>query len=73
VTDENDAPFLVHRDDFFEHMSKYLMEIVNFLPDMYILKAKPAKKARKVVNKLRKLAILDQNFKPVRLSNLLDV
>ncbi|MDD3107125.1 MAG: hypothetical protein PHP65_04920 [Bacilli bacterium] len=73
ITDENDTPFLVRRAEFFEQMNKYLMEIVNFLPDMYILKAKPAKKARKLIHKLRKLAVLDQNFKPVRLSNLLDV
>jgi hypothetical protein len=72
IADENDTPFLVKREDFYEQMSKHLIEIVNFLPDMYILKAKSAKKARKVLHKLRKLAILDQNFKPVRLSNLLD-
>lgn len=73
VTDENDVPFLVRREDFYEQMGKFLIEIVNFLPDMYILKAKAAKKARKIIHKLRKSAIVDQNFKPLRLSNLLDV
>ena len=54
-------------------MGKYLIEIVNFLPDMYILKPKQAKASRKVLNKLRKVAIIDQNFKSVRLANLIDI
>lgn len=73
VKEEQNLPFLVRRDDFMSIVGKYLIEIVNFLPDMYILKAKQAKSARKTVNKLRKVAIIDQNFKSIRLSNLLDI
>lgn len=73
VKEEQNLPFLVRRKDFYSLMDKYLINIVNFLPDMYILKAKQAKAARKVLHKLRKVAIIDQNFKSVRLSNLLDV
>jgi hypothetical protein len=73
IKDEQNLPFLVRSADFFSIVGKYLIEIVNFLPDMYILKAKQAKSARKTLNKLRKVAIIDQNFKSVRLSNLLDV
>jgi hypothetical protein len=73
VKEESNIPFLVRRKDFMSIMNKYLIEIVNFLPDMYILKAKQAKSARKVLNRLRKVAIIDQNFKSIRLANLLDV
>ncbi|MCK9471298.1 MAG: hypothetical protein WC006_04345 [Bacilli bacterium] len=73
IKDEQNLPFLVRSADFFSIVGKYLIEIVNFLPDMYILKAKQAKSARKTLNKLRKVAIIDQNFKSIRLSNLLDV
>jgi len=73
VKEEQNIPFLVRRKDFMSIMSKYLIEIVNFLPDMYILKAKQVKKAKKAINKLRKVAIIDQNFKSIRLANLLDI
>lgn len=73
VREEQNLPFLVRRDDFMSIVGKYLIEIVNFLPDMYILKPKQARAARKNVNKLRKVAIIDQNFKSIRLSNLIDV
>lgn len=73
VKEEQNIPFLVRSKDFMSIMNKYLIEIVNFLPDMYILKAKQAKSSRKVINKLRRVAITDQSFKSIRLSNLLDV
>jgi len=73
VKEEQNIPFLVRRKDFFSIMNKFLIEIINFLPDMYILKAKQAKASRKIVNKLRKVAVIDQNFKSIRLSNLIDV
>ena len=73
VKEEQNIPFLVRRKDFMSIMGKYLIEIVNFLPDMYILKPKQAKSSRKALNKLRKVAIIDQNFKSVRLANLIDI
>ncbi len=73
VKEEDGMPFLVRSNDFMSILNKYLIEIVNFLPDMYILKAKQAKQARKTLNKLKRVAIIDQNFKAIRLSNLLDV
>lgn len=73
VKEEQNIPFLVRSKDFMSIMNKYLIEIVNFLPDMYILKAKQAKSSKKVINKLRRVAITDQSFKSIRLSNLLDV
>jgi len=73
IKEEQNLPFLVRREDFMSIVGKYLIEIVNFAPDMYILKPKQAKAAKKTVSKLRKVAIIDQNFKAVRLSNLIDI
>jgi hypothetical protein len=63
---------MVRRADFYAIVGKYLEEIVGFLPDMYILKAKKARAARKTINKLRKFAIVDQNFKEIRISDFID-
>jgi hypothetical protein len=73
VKEEQNIPFLVRRNDFMSIMNKYLIEIVNFLPDMYILKEKQAKASRSALSRLRKVAVIDQNFKSVRLSNLIDI
>jgi hypothetical protein len=73
IKEEQNIPFLVRRDDFISIMNKYLIEIVNFLPDMFILKGKHAKSSKKMLNKLRKVAIIDQNFKTIRLTNFIDV
>jgi hypothetical protein len=40
---------------------------------MYILKAKQAKSSRKALGRLRRVAIADDNFKSVRLANLIDI
>lgn len=73
IKEDQNLPFLVRSKDFMSVMNKYLIEIVNFLPNMYILKAKQARSSRKVINKLRKLAIIDSNFQSIRLANLLDI
>ncbi|HEY8396239.1 MAG TPA: hypothetical protein VIK96_05620 [Bacilli bacterium] len=73
VKEEQNIPFLVRRNDFMSIMKKYLVEVDDFLPDMYVLKAKQAKASKKVINKLRRVAIIDQNFKSVRLANLIDI
>jgi hypothetical protein len=72
INDEENVKFMVRRADFYAIVGKYLEEIVGFLPDMYILKAKKARAARKTINKLRKFAIVDQNFKEVRISDFID-
>jgi len=73
VKEEQNLPFIIRRNDFFALLNKHLTEIVNFLPDMYIIKPKQAKRARKLINKLRKVSIGTENFKSVRLANLLDI
>ena len=51
---------------------KYLIDIVNCLPDMHLLRPKQARSSRKAINKLRKFAIVDQNFKSIRICDLID-
>lgn len=72
IRDENNEEFMVRRKDFVNFVNKYLTEIGNFLPDMYLMKAKAAHKAKTVVSKLRKYAIVDQVFATARLCDLID-
>lgn len=73
IKEDQNIPFLVRRNDFMQILNKFLIEIVGFLPDMFIIKNKQAKAARKLLSKLRKVAILDQNFKTIRLTNFIDI
>ena len=72
ILDEDDVSFLVRRDDFYTIVDKYLVEILNFLPDMFIIKAKDARKVKKVIGKLRKVALVDHNFVQRRLCDYID-
>ena len=72
VKDEDGEEFKIRRSDFFKFMDKYLTKLDSFLPDMYVLKAKQAKSSKSVVSKLRKYAIVDQEFTSLRISDLLD-
>ena len=72
VRDEDGEEFKVKRQYFLEFVGKYLSELANFLPDMYVMKEKQAHKSRSAVGKLRKFAILDQTFSPVRMCDLID-
>ncbi|HHX79180.1 MAG TPA: hypothetical protein GX695_05465 [Acholeplasmataceae bacterium] len=72
IHDELNNIFLVKRVDFYSIIGKYLIEIDSVLPDMYILKKKQAKSSRKIINKLRKEAIEDNNFTNIRICDLID-
>lgn len=72
IHDEQNIIFLVNRKDFYSLMNKYLVEVETILPDMFILKQKQAKASKKIVNKLKKCAIVDKNFKNVRLCDMID-
>ena len=72
IKDEDDQEFMVRRKDFFTFVEKFLSEMANFLPDMYVMKTKAAHKSRSAVGKLKKFAILDQTFVPVRICDLID-
>ena len=72
IRDEENFEFMIRRNDFYDVLGKYLVDIVNFLPDMHLLRPKQARSSKKAINKLRKFAIVDQNFKPIRLCDLID-
>ena len=72
IKDEDNEEFMVRRKDFITFVDKYLTEIGNYLPDMYMMKTKAAHKCKAVVGKLRKYAIVDQTFVPARLCDLID-
>ena len=73
VIEEDGNEFLVRRREFFNFMGGMLVEIDNFLHDMYILRPKQAKKSKKALIKLRKVAVIGQNFETLRLCDLIDV
>ena len=72
IRDEDNEEFIVRRKDFITFVDKYLTEIGNFLPDMFLMKPKAAHKCKAVVNKLRKYAIVGQVFSSARLCDLID-
>lgn len=72
VEDEDGENFKIRRGDFMKFMEKYLVPIGSVLPDLYVLKPKQAKSSKSVVGKLRKYAIVDQQFETLRISDLLD-
>lgn len=72
VKDENGESFLVRRSDFIKLMDKYLTKVEDSFPDMYLIKAKAAKASRGMASKLRKYAIIDQNFEILPICNILD-
>lgn len=72
IQEEENIIFLVKREEFYQLIGKYLIEVETIFPEMYILKEKQAKAARKILNKLRKFAIVDVNFKNIRLCDLID-
>lgn len=73
VKEDNNSVFLVKAEDFYRELAKYLDEESHFLPNMYSLKGRAAKKVRREIKKLRKLAINHQGFKPVRLCDVIDI
>ena len=53
-------------------MEKYLTKVDNSFNDLYSIKAKAAKSSKSVVSKLRKYAIVDQEFVALPICDLLD-
>ncbi len=72
IKDEDGEEFKIRRADFMKYMDKYLSKLDSILPDLYVLKPKQAKSSKSVVNKLRRYAIVDQEFVTLRISDLLD-
>ena len=66
INDEEMGQMLVRRDELFNIIDKYISEIKNFLPDLYILKAKQAKKCKKEKNKIKKI-VMNKDYKVLKL------
>ena len=52
-------------------LDKYLDEITNFLPDMYILKAKKAKNVKREIKKIKKI-VMEKEYKVLRLCDVIE-
>jgi hypothetical protein len=72
VIDEDGSKYLVNRVDFYRILNKYFIEIKTFLPDLYIIKEKQAKKAKREMKKIRKCAITEYEFKNLRLCDVIE-
>jgi len=71
IIDEELGKMLVRRDELIQILNKYLDEITNFLPDMYILKAKKAKNVKHEIKKIRKI-VMDKEYNVLRLSDVIE-
>ena len=72
ILDIEEGNSLIKKEDLFNIIGKYLVEIQNFLPDMYLLKANQAKKSRKELKKIKKFALLGKEFKILSLSDCIE-
>ena len=71
IKDEENGDMLVRRDELVQVLSKYLDEITNFLPDMYILKAKKAKNVKREIKKIKKIA-MDKEYTTLKLCDVIE-
>lgn len=69
-TDEETV--LISREDLYRILAKYFIEIKTVLPDLYIMKEKQAKKARKEFKLLKKSHLADLNFTTLRLCDVIE-
>ncbi len=72
IEDDNNLPIMIPADIFFKYTSKYLTEVKEFLPEMYLLKAKQAQKVKKYLRKFKKESIPANFYKVIRISDLLE-
>lgn len=72
ISDVEEGSMFVRKDELFEIIGKKLVEIKNFLPDMYIVKDRQAKACKKDIKKIRKIMINDRDFKILCLSDVIE-
>ena len=72
IIDDENQKMLVRRDELIQILNKYLDEITNFLPDMYILKAKKAKVCRKELKKIKRI-VMEKDYKVLRMCDVIEV
>lgn len=71
IIDEENGKMLVRRDELIQILNKYLDEITNFLPDMYILKAKKAKNVKREIKKIKKI-VMEKEYNVLRLCDVIE-
>ncbi|MCI5939106.1 MAG: hypothetical protein SOU07_05055 [Bacilli bacterium] len=71
IIDEENQKMLVRKDELLNILGKYLTEITNFLPDMYILKPKQAKNCKKELKKIKKI-VIEKDYKTLRLCDVIE-
>ena len=62
---------LVRKDELMQILNKYLIEITNFLPDLYILRQNQAKKCKKELKKIKKI-IMEKDYFTLRLCDVIE-
>lgn len=71
IIDDENQKILVRRDELIQILNKYLDEITNFLPDMYILKSKKAKACRKELKKIKRI-VMEKDYKVLRMCDVIE-
>lgn len=71
ITDDENQKMLVRRDELIQILNKYLDEITNFLPDMYILKSKKARNCRKELKKIKKI-VMEKDYEVLKMCDVIE-
>lgn len=71
IIDEEMGKMLVRRDELLIILNKYLTEITNFLPDMYILKQKQAKNCKREIKKIKRI-VMEKDYQILRLCDVIE-
>ena len=72
IQDVEEGNILIKKDVLFGIIAKYLVEIKNFLPDMYIIKPNKAKACTRELRKIKKAMLLDKEFKVLHMTDIID-
>lgn len=72
IQDVEEGNILIKKEDLFAIIAKHLVEIKNFLPDMYIVKPKAAKACTKELRKIKKAMLLDKEFKVLHMCDCIE-
>lgn len=71
IIDEENQKMLVRRDELFDILGKYLVEVSNFLPDMYLIKAKQAKRCKKELKNIKK-RVMEKEYRTLNLCDVIE-
>ncbi len=71
IIDEENGKMLVRRDELLIILNKYLSEITNFLPELYILRPKQAKRCRKELKKIKHI-VMEKDYQVLRLCDVVE-